>query len=55
MTQGCADLVDLKVRHPSLLPDDKMMTLLERNGFEVYGRNSNIDHELEHEEAEQLQ
>ena len=54
MTQERVCLVDLQVRYPSS-PDDKIRTLLERNGFKVYGCNSNIDHEFEREEAEQQQ
>ena len=54
MTKERVYLVDLQVRYPSC-PDDKIRTLLERNGFEVYGCNSNIDHEFEREEAAQKQ
>ena len=54
MTKERVYLVDLQVRYPSC-PDDKIRTLLERNGFEVYGCNSNIDHEFQYEEAEQQQ
>ena len=54
MTKERVYLVDLQVRYPSC-PDDKIRTLLERKGFEVYGCNSNIDHEFEREEAAQKQ
>ena len=50
MTQQRVYLVDLQVRSSSE-PHKRIESLLEKNGFEVYGCNSNIDHEFEHEEA----
>ena len=50
MTQQRVYHVDLQVRYSSE-PDAKIRSLLEKYGFEVYGCNSNIDHDFEREEA----
>ena len=54
MTKERVYLVDLQVRSSSD-PHQKIQSLLEQNGFEVYGCNSNIDHDFEREEAAQKQ
>ena len=50
MTQQRVYLVDLQVRSSSD-PHTTIRSLLEKNRFEVYGCNSNIDHDFEREEA----
>ena len=54
MTKERVYLVDLQVRSSSD-PHREIQSLLEKNGFEVYGCNSNIDHDFEREEAAQKQ
>jgi len=54
MTKERVYLVDLQVRSSSD-PHRKIESLLEKNGFEVLGCNSNIDHDFEREEAAQKQ
>ena len=49
MTQQRVYLVDLQVLS-SFDPHTTIRSLLEKNGFEVYGCNSNIDHDFEREE-----
>ena len=50
MTQQRVYFVDLQVRSSSE-PHRKIESLLEKNGFEVLGCNSNIDHDFEREQA----
>ena len=50
MTQQRVYLVDLQVRSSSE-PYAKIRSLLEKNGFEIYGCNPNIDHDFEREQV----
>ena len=50
MTQQRVYMVDLQVRSSSEA-HRKIESLLEKNGFEILGCNSNIDSDFEHEEA----
>jgi len=50
MTQQRVYIVDLQV-HSSSEPHRKIESLLDKNGFEVLGSNSNIDHDFEREQA----
>ena len=50
MTQQRVYPVGLQVRYSSE-SHTKIRSLLEKNGFEVYGCNSNIDHDFEREQA----
>ena len=50
MTQQRVYLVDLQVLSSSE-PHRKIESLFEKNGFEVLGCNSNIDHDFEREQA----